>query len=198
MKLEDMLNFIEKKNKFFNSGVCPPFSEKRYICFLVNILAALLIIFIPNLVRKCQIMCSRIWVEKNFLKFFGTVSKENRFLLVTIGTVVKESFPQFISNYFLSWCYFYKQKLSQRLETWDIFSWRFSIVCISMATGPKVWTYTNIFLWFYKFQFYIYTMTNFQGCVVQFAQNILFQRKRCYYEILICHPPYIPSILKST
>ena len=59
MKLEDMLDFIEK-NTFFNSGLCPPFSEKRYICFLVNILAALLIIFIPNLVRKCQIMCSRI------------------------------------------------------------------------------------------------------------------------------------------
>ena len=63
MKLEDMLDFIEK-NTFFNSGLCPPFSEKRYICFLVNILVALLIIFIPNLVRKCQIMCCRIRVEE--------------------------------------------------------------------------------------------------------------------------------------
>ena len=44
------------------------------------------------------------------------------------------------------------------------------------------------FFWFCKFQFYIYILTNFQGCVVLFAQNILFQRKRCYYEILICHP----------
>ena len=81
IKLEDMLNFIEKKTFFFNYGLCCPFSEKRYICFLVNILAVLLILFIPNLVRKCQIMCSRIWVEEIvFLKFFGTVSKENMFL----------------------------------------------------------------------------------------------------------------------
>ena len=175
IKLEDMLNFIEKKNKFFNLGLCPPVSEKRYICFLVNILAALLIIFILNLVRKCQIMCSRIWVEEIvFLKFFGTVSKENRFLLVAIATVVKDNFPQFISKYFLYWCYFCKQKLSHSLETWDIFSGRFSIGCISMATGPKIWTYTNIFLWFCKFQFYIYILTNIQGCVVLFAQNILF------------------------
>ena len=81
IKLEDMLNFIEKKTFFFNYGLCCPFSEKRYICFLVNILAVLLILFIPNLVRKCQIMCSRIWVEEIvFLKFFGTASKENMFL----------------------------------------------------------------------------------------------------------------------
>ena len=130
------LNFIEKNNFFFNSGLCGPFSEKRYICFLLNILAALLIILIPNLVRKCQIICTRIWVEEIvFLTFFGTVSKENRFLLLTIATVVKENLPQFISKYFLSWWYFYKQRLSQRLGTWDIFSRRFSIVCISMTTG---------------------------------------------------------------
>ena len=130
------VKFYWKKQFFFNSGLCGPFSEKRYICFLVNILAAPLIILIPNLVRKCQIICSRIWVEEIvFLTFFGTVSKENRFLLVTIATVVKENFPQFISKYFLSWWYFYKQKLSQRLGTWDVLSRRFSIVCISMATG---------------------------------------------------------------
>ena len=61
MKLEDMLNFIEKKTHIFlNLGLCRSFSEKRYICFLVNILAALLIIFVANLVRKCQMMYSRI------------------------------------------------------------------------------------------------------------------------------------------
>ena len=164
-----------RKTFFFDSGLCRLFSEKRYICFLVNILAALLIILVPNLVRKCQIMCSRIWVEKiMFLKFFGTVSKENRFLLATIATVVKEIFPQFILSYFLSWCYFCRQKLSHRLGTWGIFSRRFSIVCISMATGPTIWTYTNIFLWFYKFQFYIYILTNIQACVVLSVQNILF------------------------
>ena len=152
-----------KKNKFFNSGLCLPFSEKRYVCFLVNILTALLIIFIPNLVRKCQIMCSRTWVEEAvFLKFFCTVSKENRFLLVTTPCQGKSS-----SKYFLC-CYFCKQKLSHRLGTWDIFCRRFSIICISMARGP------NIFLWFCKFQFYIYILINIQGCVVLFAQNILF------------------------
>ena len=95
MKLEDMLDFIEK-NTFFNSGLCPPFSEKRYICFLVNILAALLIIFIPNFIRKCQIMCSRM-IRGNHVSMI----KENRFLLVPIATVVKENFSQFISKYFL-------------------------------------------------------------------------------------------------
>ena len=175
IKLEDMLNFIEKKTFFFNYGLCCPFSEKRYICFLVNILAVLLILFISNLVRKCQIMCSRIWVEEIvFLKFFGIASKENRFLLVTIATVLKENFPQFISKYFLCWCYFCKQKLSQRFRTWDIFSRRFSIVCIAMATGSCIWAYTNIFLWFCEFRVYIYMQTNIQGWIVLFAQNILF------------------------
>ena len=61
-------------------------------------------------------------------------------------------------------------------EAWNMryFSCRFSTVYISIATGPKIWTYTNIFLWFCKFQFYIYILTNIQGCVVLFAQNILF------------------------
>ena len=166
---------MKKKHLFFNYGLCCPFSEKRYICFLVNILAVLLIFFIPNLNRKCQIMCSRIWVEEIvFLKFFGIASKENRFLLVTIATVLKENFPQFISKYFLCSCYFCKQKLSQRLRTWDMFSRRFSIVCIAMATGSSIWAYTNIFLWFCEFQIYIYIQTNIQGCIVLFAQNILF------------------------
>ena len=140
------VKFYWKKTFFFNYGLCCPFSEKRYICFLVNILAVLLILFIPNLVRKCQIMCSRIWVEEIvFLKFFGIASKENRFLLVTIATVLKENFPQFISKYFLCWCYFCKQKLSQRLRTWDMFSRRFSIVCIAMATGSSIWAYATFF-----------------------------------------------------
>ena len=169
MNLEEMLNFIEKKKQFFfNSGLCCRFSENRCICFLVNILAALLFLY-----QTWSENMSRIWIHEEIVsKFFGTVSKENRFLLVTIATVVKENFSQFISKYFLSWYYFYKQKLSQRLGTWDIFSRRFSIVCISMATGPKIWTYTNNFLWFCKFQFYIYILTNFQGCVVLFVQNI--------------------------
>ena len=160
--------YWKKKQFFFNSGLCCPFSENRCICFLVNILAALLFLY-----QTWSENMSRIWIHEEIVsKFFGTVSKENRFLLVTIATVVKENFSQFISKYFLSWCYFYKQKLSQRLGTWDIFSRRFSIVCISMATGPKIWTYTNNFLWFCKFQFYIYILTNFQGCVVLFVQNI--------------------------
>ena len=158
----------KKKQFFFNSGLCCPFSENWCICFLVNILAALLFLY-----QTWSENMSRIWIHEEIVsKFFGTVSKENRFLLVTIATVVKENFSQFISKYFFSWCYFYKQKLSQRLGTWDIFSRRFSIVCISMATGPKIWTYTNNFLWFCKFQFYIYILTNFQGCVVLFVQNI--------------------------
>ena len=137
MKLEDMLNFIEKK-LFFNSGLCCPFSEKWYICFLVNVLASLLIIFVPNLVRKCQMMCSRIWVEGIvFLKFFGTVFKENRFLLVTIATIVNENFPQFISKHFLSWWYFCKQKLYQRLGTWDIFLEDFLLLAFPWKQGPK-------------------------------------------------------------
>ena len=178
-----------KKTFFFNSGLCRLFSEKRYICFLVNILAALLIIFVPNLVRKCQILCSRIWVEKiMFLKIFGTVSKENRFLLATIATVVKEIFPQFISRYFLS-CYFCRQKLSHRLGRWDIFSRRFSIVCISMARGPTIWTYTNIFLWFCKFQFYIYVLTNFK-LVLFYLRKIY-----CFKEKVLLWNPHLASSL---
>ena len=151
-----------------------PVFWKQYLCFLVNILAALLIFFIPNLVRKCQLMSSRIWAEEiMFLKFFGTVSKENRLLLVIITTVVKESFPQFISKYFLFWCCFCKQKLYQRLGTWDIFSRRFSIVHFYGNRAQNLNIYQH-FLWFCKFQFYIYTLTNIQGCVVLFAQNILF------------------------
>ena len=130
------------------------------------------------MVRKCQIICSRIWIDEIvFLTFFGTVSKENRFLLVTIATVAYENFPQFISNYFLSWRYFYKQKLSQRLGTWDIFSRRFSIVCISMATGRKIWTYTKIFLLFCKFQFYIYIVTNFKVVLFYLPKIYCFKEK---------------------
>ena len=152
------VKFYWKKTFFFNYGLCCPFSEKRYICFLVNILAVLLMLFIPNLVRKCQIMCSRIWVEEIvFLKFFGIASKENKFLLVTIATVLKENFPQFISKYFLCWCYFCKQKLSQRLPTWDMFSRRFSIVCIAMATGSSIWAYTTFFMVLWISDLYLYT-----------------------------------------
>ena len=123
-------------------------------------------------------MYPRIWVEEIvFLKLFGTVSKENRSLLVTIATIAKENFPQFISKHFLSWCYFCKQKLSHRLGTWDIFSRTFSIVCIFMATTPKIWTYTNIFLWFCKFQFYIYILTNIQTCVVYLPKIYCFKEK---------------------
>ena len=132
------VKFYWKRNKFFNLGLCPPFSEKRYICFLVNILAALLIIFILNLVRKCQIMCSRIWVEKIvFLKFFGTVSKENKFLLVTIATVVKENFPRFISKYFLCWCYFCEQNFLTGLEHDIFFLEDFLLFAFPWQQGPK-------------------------------------------------------------
>ena len=141
------VTFYWKKQNIFNPGLCWLFSEKRYICFLVNILAALLIIFVPNLVRKCQIMCSRIWVEEIvFLKFSGFVSKDNRFLLVAIATVVKENFPQFKITLFFILMLFLQTKTFSEVGTGDIFSRRFSVVCISMATEPKIWTYTNIFL----------------------------------------------------
>ena len=52
MKLEDMSKVIEKKTIFLNSGLCQPFSEKWYICFVVNIVATLLIVFVPNFFQK--------------------------------------------------------------------------------------------------------------------------------------------------
>ena len=74
-----------------------------------------------------------------FLKFFGTVSKENRSLLVTIATVAGENFSQFTTKHFLSWCYFCKQELSHRLGTWDIvlFLEHFLLFAFSWQQGPK-------------------------------------------------------------
>ena len=103
MKTEDIWIFLEKKEHFFNSGLCCLFSEKRYICFLVYTLAALLTILIPDLVRKYQIMCSRIWAEEIvFLKFLALHPK---LLLVAIETTDKENFPQSKLKYFLYRCY---------------------------------------------------------------------------------------------
>ena len=52
MKLEDMSKVIEKKTIFLNSGLCQPFSEKWYICFVVNIVATLVIVFVRNFFQK--------------------------------------------------------------------------------------------------------------------------------------------------
>ena len=178
-----------KKTFFFNSGLCRLFSEKQYICFLVNILAALLIIFVPNLVRKCQILCSRIWVEKiMFLKIFGTVSKENRFLLATIATVVKEIFPQFISRYFLS-CYFCRQNFLTGLEGEIFFLEDFLLFVFPWQEGPQFGHIPTFFCGFVNFSF-ISTYWQIFKLVLFYLRKIY-----CFKEKVLLWNPHLASSL---
>ena len=156
---------MNKKQDFLNSGLYWPFSEKRYICFPINILAALLIIFIPNLVRKCQIICSKICAEETvFLRFFGIVCKENRLFLLPWQPSSRRFFLD--SNQSILYPDIFYQ------EVWNM---RYCFYCLHFH-GNKAQNLNMYqhFLWFCKFQFYIYILTNIQGCVVLFAQNILF------------------------
>ena len=69
-------------------------------------------------------------------KIFWHCMQGKQTFFVDMATNVKEIFSQLKSKYFFTLIFFTK-----RFGTWDIFS----IVCISMATKPKIWTCTNIF-----------------------------------------------------
>ena len=107
-------------------------------------------IFISEyLVSWCKIRCSRIQTEEiNFWQFLETVSKENRFSLVTLATVAKESFPPCKSNNFLFWFVWCIYEVLLWSTTSDIFTRKFSIVLVTMVTSPQNLPGYNKFLIF--------------------------------------------------
>ena len=123
-------------------------------------------------------MCSRIWVEKIvFLKFFGTVSKENKFLLVTIATVVKENFPRFISKYFLCWCYFCEQNFLTGLEHDIFFLEDFLLFAFPWQQGPKFGLIPTFFCGSVNFSFISIYLQIFKGVLFYLPKIYCFKEK---------------------
>ena len=148
---------MKKNFFFFNSGLCHPFSEKRYIWFLVNILAALLIIFMPNLVRKCQIMCSRMRVEEIvFLRNCcqGTFSSIyiKVFFILMLFLRTKTFSEAWKMRYFFQKIFYCLHFHDKRAQNLDIYQY---------------------FFWFCKFQFYIY--------ILKIFKVVLFYLPKIYY-----------------
>ena len=81
--------FLKTNNFFVIQGFGVTFLKKKhYMCFLVNILAVLLIILYQTwseVVKLCTL-------GYELRKIFGTASKEIRFLLIIIGIIIKENF----------------------------------------------------------------------------------------------------------
>ena len=72
-----------------------------------------------------------------FLKIFGTVSKENRFLLVTIGTVVKESFLNSYQIIFYPDVIFTNKNFLRGLKHETFFLEDFLLFAFPWQQGPK-------------------------------------------------------------
>ena len=72
-----------------------------------------------------------------FLKFFGTVSKENRFLLVTIATIVKEIFLNSYQSIFYPDVIFANKNFLTGLEHEIFFLEDFPLFAFPWQQGSK-------------------------------------------------------------